>query len=625
MKLLQILQKILKPKPKLNLVEWADTYRYLSSESSSLPGKWRTDQVEVARGPMLAITDPRVRRVSIMACTQLLKSSILENVTGYYAHQDPSPIILVQPTVTLAEAFGKDRIDKMFRDSPELNGLLKQKKSRDANNTLTYKAFPGGYLALVGSNSPTDLSSRPIRVALLDEVDKYPPSAGKEGDVLGLVTERTATFFDSKVISVCSPTIDGLSRIASEYELGDKRVFEVPCPNCGVMDEMIWDNVRWPKGKPELASYVCVECDHEWSEPERIKAISLGSWKATAEFKGHASFRCSKLVSPWEPLSVMARKWEEAQGNPQKLKVFVNTQLAETWVETGEAPDYQRLYERVELYPQGSLSKEVVFLTAGADIQKDRIEVEVVGWGRDKQSWSVDYFIYEGDTAGTEVWKGLDKLLSTSWKKENDERDYSIVRMCVDSGYNTSHVYNWVRKQAVSRVSAIKGSDGIPVIVGIPSDVDVARDGSRLQNSLKVWPVGVSVAKSELYGWLKLDKPETGKVYQQGYCHFPQYSLEHFKRLCSEQLMKRIVKNRVVYRWELIHERNEQLDCRNYARAAAAMYGMDRFTEKDWDLLVGRAENKISQQTQTTSGNSSYEPIEKDDNYWSRHKDRKLF
>lgn len=579
---------------------------------------------------MLAVTDPNVKRITVMGPTQLMKSSLLENIIGYYAHQDPSPILLAQPTATLAEAFGKDRIDKMFRDSPVLKGLIAEKKSRDSGNTLTYKAFPGGYLALVGSNSPTDLSSRPIRIALMDEVDKYPESAGKEGDVPGLITERTATFFDAKIVMTCSPTVEGRSRIASEYEQGDQRIYVVPCPYCKHTEEMQWANVRWPKDEPDLALYTCPECNVVWTESDRKRAVNAGRWVATAPFNGHASFRCSKLVSPWEPVNVMARKWTEAQTSIEKLKVFFNTQLAQTWNEKGEAPDFQRLYERRELYKQNELPEGVVFLTIGTDVQKDRIEAEIVGWGRDKQSWSIDYRVLVGDTSNesNEVYAQLDKLLDETWTI--GKLDLKSRMLAIDSGYNTQTVYNWARRHASDRVRVIKGSDSAQTIFGTPRDADInGKDGSRLARAVKLWPVGVSVVKTELYSWLKLDKPEEGRPYPPGYCHFPQYDLEHFKRLASEHLINKTIKGRKVPRWEKIHERNEQLDNRVYARAAASMFGLDRMTPSDFDILEGKNQEVVRTKTpdRTPAGPNQTTQVSSSpgSGFWDRQRNKKLF
>jgi phage terminase large subunit GpA-like protein len=246
----------LKPPPKLNLVEWADEKRMLSPEASSEAGKWRTSRVEVARGPMLAATEPGVREITVVSCTQLLKTEILLNLIGYFVDQDPASILVMQPTLSLAQGFSKDRVDPMFRDTPCLAGKLKDKRSREGGNTMLHKTFPGGYLTIVGANSPTDLASRPVRVVLCDEVDKYPTDAGGEGDPIRLASERSATFFNRLLVKACSPTVAGRSRIAAEYDDSDRRVFQVPCPHCGDTAEMRWANVTWPDGEPEKAGYV---------------------------------------------------------------------------------------------------------------------------------------------------------------------------------------------------------------------------------------------------------------------------------------------------------------------------------------------------------------------------------
>ena len=623
-------KKALKPTPKLNLVEWADSYRYLSPESSSLPGKWKTSNVEAARGPMLAVTDPRVKKITVMGPTQLLKTELINNIVGYFIHQDPSPMIVMQPTGKIAEAWSKDRLDKMIRDTPVLRGLVKDKRAKDSENTILHKTFPGGHITIVGSNSPSDLASRPVRIVLCDEVDKYPESAGKEGDPIKLIEERTDTFWNALIVHVCSPTVKGRSRIEQEYEQSDKRVFHGRCPYCNKLDELKWVNVKWDNDDPETARYECGQCGHPWTEIDRLKAISNGEYIATAPFNGHAGFKVNKIASPWQELKAIVKKFLEAKDNPEKLKTFVNTQLAETWEEEGDKPDFQRLYERRETYPINTLPKGVVFLTAGADVQKDRIELEIVGWGREKESWSIDYRIFPGDTAAPEVWKKLDEVLNQTWKTHNG-LSVQIRMLAVDTGYNTQHVYNWVRKQSPDRVRAVDGRDGLQSVFGTPSDVDMNLDGSRVRRALKLWPVGVSVIKSELYGWLNLNMPEDGKPYPPGYCHFPQYDLEHFKRLTSEQLVKRVLNGRTVYRWAQIYERNEQLDCRVYARAAAAMFGMDYFSETEWEVLEGkftvptqRFENVENSSYQTPETNREEDDTPFDD-FWSRQNAKKKF
>lgn len=583
---------------------------------------------------MMAVTEPGVRKITVMGPTQLLKTELINNIVGYFVHQDPSPMIVMQPTGKMAEAWSKDRLDKMLRDTPALAGRVKDKRSRDSDNTILHKSFPGGHITAVGSNSPSDLAMRPVRIVLCDEVDKYPESAGKEGDPIKLIEERSDTFWNALAVRVCSPTVQGRSRIEAEYELSDKRVFHGRCPHCDELDELSWENVKWNDEDPEgTAAYVCSKCGTPWSEMDRLKAVSMGTYVAQAPFTGHAGFRCNKLASPWQPVSVLVRKWMEAKGSPEKLKTFVNTQLAETWVEKGEAPEYKRLYERRELYPINILQKGIVFLTAGADVQKDRIEVEVVGWGRDKQSWSVDYRVIMGDTATDKPWTELDKLLNESWAT-NGENRIQLRVLTVDSGFNTQHVYNWVRKHPSDRVRAIKGSDSLQMAFGQPKDTDVSRDGGKVRRATKVWPVGVSVIKSELYSWLKLDAAGDDGKFSSGYCHFPQYAEEYFKGLCAEQLMKKTLNGRTVYRWEKAYERNEPLDCRIYARAAASMFGMDRFVESDWNSLEGKSNAPpvkpvvAAPERNPSRENSVYkqknQSQEKND-FWSRQNGKKNF
>lgn len=536
---------------------------------------------------MLAVTDPLVRKITVMGPTQLLKTELINNVVGYFIDQDPAPMIVMQPTGKMAEAWSKDRLDKMLRDTPALAGRVKDKRSRDSDNTILHKSFPGGHVTVVGSNSPSDLASRPVRVVLCDEVDKYPVSAGKEGDPIKLIEERSDTFWNSLSIRVCSPTVQGRSRIEAEYDLSDKRVFCGLCPACGSFEELKWNQVKWDETDPEgSACYVCSQCNAHWSEQNRLDAISNGDYKATAPFKGHAGFHCNKLASPWQPVSVLVRKYLEAKEDPEKLKTFTNTQLAETWVEKGEVPEYKRLYERRESYPLNVLQPGVVFLTAGTDVGKDYLKVEIVGWGRDKQSWSVDYRTIMGDTATDKPWLELDKILNESWKTASG-REIQLRMLLVDSGFNTQHVYKWVRKHPADRVRAIKGSDSLQMAYSAPKDIDITSRGEKIKRASKVWPVGVSVIKSELYSWLTLDGAGDDGKFLPGFCHYPQYDEEFFKSLCSEQLMKRVVNSRTVFRWTKIHERNEALDCRVYNRAAAAMFGIDRFKSTDWDMLDG--------------------------------------
>lgn len=541
---------------------------------------------------MLAVTDRRVHTISVMSCTQLLKTELLNNIVGYFVDQDPSPIIVMQPTEKMAKAWSVDRFDKMIRDTPRLREKFGLKKSRESTNTIQHKTYPGGHVTIIGANAPADLASRPVRVILSDECDRYPQSAGGgasgEGDPILLLSERSATFWNALKVFVCSPTIEGRSRINFEYEKSDKRRYQLECPHCLVQLFPKWKQVRWEKDQPETAQYYCEDCGEAWTEPQRLRAIQKGSWKATAPFKGHAGFHVSKLCSPWEPLSTLAEKFLHAKKDPEKLQVFINTQLAETWKQKGEAPDWQVIYERREHYPIGVVPKGALLLTAGVDIQDKSIEVEIKGWGKDKQSWSVEKFVFHGDTSDERgPWKELDHLLVNQWATEDDVT-MPIAVMAVDSGFRTQTVYNWCRRYPVNRVIAVKGSAHAQMLLGHGSLVDVVKKGRRSHRGFKVFTVGVDIAKNELYGLLRLPKPTSeGEPYPPGYCHFPEYDPEHFKQLTAEEIQKKIVSGRTIYFWEKIRPRNEALDLHVYNRAAASFFGIDRFKEHHWAAMDG--------------------------------------
>ena len=515
-----------------------------------------------------------------------MKTELLNNIVGYFVHQDPCPMIVMQPTVKLGEAWSKDRLDKMIRDSKVLSDHFSVKKSRESSNTIMHKEFDGGHITIVGANSPGDLAMRPVRIVLCDETDKYPASAGTEGDPIKLVAERTATFWNALLVQVCSPTVEGRSRIALEYEQSDQRKFHVNCPHCDHQQVMEWKNVKWPDDDPLAAQYHCDECAKPWTEPERLRAISNGVWIATQPFTGHAGFQVNKLASPWEPMGKLAEKFVQAKENPELLKTFVNTQLAETWKDKGEAPDWKRLHERRAQYKQGFVPEGVLFLTCGVDIQDKRIEAQVIGWGEDKQSYLVDYRVLHGSTSESPVWKELTGLLGEHWVDARGV-EFPIQVMAVDSGFNTQTVYNWCRQFPMNRVIATKGSDSQRIIINSGKLVDVKVRGNTKRKGFKMFTVGVDLLKQELYGILRMPVPsvEEEEEFPPSYFHFPEMEEEYFKQLTAEVLTKRIVRGFAKYQWEKIRERNEALDTWILARAAASFFGLDRFKQENWDFM----------------------------------------
>lgn len=290
----------LAPPPDLAIDEWADQFRVLSRESSAEAGKWSTDRAPYQRGMMRAISDPATETVVFMTGAQIGKTEIINNAIGYYISQDPSPILVVQPTLDMSKMWSNDRLAPMLRDTPALKNAVKDPRSRDSGNTLLQKSFVGGYIAMVGANSPAGLASRPVRCVFFDEVDRFPHSAGTEGDPIDLGKKRTATFtYNRKIVMVSTPTNKGASRIEAAYEESDQRQYFVPCHDCGHKQVLKWAQVRWEKDQPDTAAYICEDCGSVWDDAVRYRAVRAGEWIAQNPTNKTAGFHLSGLYSPW--------------------------------------------------------------------------------------------------------------------------------------------------------------------------------------------------------------------------------------------------------------------------------------------------------------------------------------
>ena len=579
-----------RPDPLLTVSEWADTHRTLSQRASAEPGSWRTERTPYLREIMdcLSPSSP-VETVVFMKGAQIGATESGNNWIGYVIHQAAGPMLAVQPTVEMAKRNSKQRIDPLIEESEVLRALVSDPRSRDSGNTMLAKEFPGGILVMTGANSAVGLRSMAARYLFFDEVDAYPGDVDGEGDPVNLALARARTFARRKIFMVSTPKISGSSRIEAAFEDSDQRYYQVPCPHCKEFQTLKFAQLRWPRGEPQRAKYVCEHCAGEIENHQKHWMLPRGRWKAEAPGLGKAAgFHLSSLYSPvgWFSWGDAAQMFADAQKNPALLQVFVNTVAAHTWALKGEAPDWQRLYDRCEDYRIGTVPRGGLFLTAGIDVQKDRIELEVVAWGRGKESWSVDYQVLEGQTAEAAVWEKLTAQLETHYPTESGAV-IPIAKCAIDSGYATPEVYEWARRHGGERVIVIKGDSRSAAPVNQPSPVDVGPRGKHLRWGIRVWPVNSSMIKEELFRWLKLDRPteESGNPCPPGYCHFPKYGEEHFKQLTAEQLVPRIVKGYSRPEWQKTRERNEALDLKIYSRAAAAVYGIDRFGEAEWRIL----------------------------------------
>lgn len=580
------------PDSYMPVSDWADEYRILSSKSASEPGRWRTVRTPYLKEIMDCLS-PRspIQKVVFMKGAQIGGTECGNNWIGYIIHQAPGPMMAISPTVEMAKRNSRQRIDPLIEDCPALRKLVHPARSRDSGNTILSKDFPGGVLVLTGANSAVGLRSMPARYIFMDEVDGYPKDIEGEGDPILLAERRTATFQrNKKILLVSTPTIKGISNIEREFSMSDQRYYMVPCPFCGGFQSLKWSQIR-------TEADICYECEHCQkliSESHKTQMLANGHWEATAVGDDKtAGFHLSSLYSPigWLSWAECVAIYEKAKKDATLMQGFQNTILGETYEQESEAPEWQRLYQMREDYPIGTVPMGGLFLTAGADIQKDRIECEIVAWGRHKQSWSVDYVVLTGDTAKPEVWARLAEVLQKDYPHASGIT-LPIRIMCVDSGYATQDVYGFVkqfsqavwggngaRANAPRTAVAVKGQSRDTAMILSTSKADTKKKG------LKVWNLSGPVIKTELYRWLKMERiGEDASNF--GWCHFPAYDEEYFKQLTAERQIVRIVKGYPKSIWEKDPtRRNEALDARVYARAGAAIYGLDRFGDKQWEEL----------------------------------------
>lgn len=565
-KLMQQIFETLKPPPNRTLSQWADEYRRLSPESSAEPGRWQTTKAPYQREIMDAVSDIHTQKVIVMSAAQTGKTdAFVMNTIGYYMHYDPSPIMVLEPTIQMAEATSKDRLSPMLRDTPVLNDKVND-KSRNSGNTILQKLFPGGHVTLVGANSPASLASRPIRILLADEVDRYPPSAGNEGDPLMLAMKRLTTFWNKKIVCVSTPTIKGISRIEAEYEHSTQETWHIPCPQCGALQELKWANIIFDKNDLSVISHSCDSCGAVSPETEWKRSSAEGKYIAKHPDRKTRGFHLNALASLFVPWSEIVEKFllandEKKKGNIQPLKVWTNTEMGECWEEEGSQMDENELYSRREIY-DCEVPEDVLVLTCGVDTQDDRFELEIVGWGVEKENWGIRYMKIYGDPKQEEIWEELDRVLDQTFTRA-DGAKMKIACACIDSGgHFATEVYRFCKKRTARNIFAIKGRGGADVPY-------ISKPTTSNRVKAPLFTIGVDTGKSLLYQRLEVDEPGPN------YCHFPAeeekgYDEEYFKGLTSEKMVLTYKKGVAQYIWvkKTAHARNEPFDCRDYASAA---------------------------------------------------------
>lgn len=507
--------------------EWAEKFRIVSPEASSRPGPWRNALVPYGVEIQDTISGTEYEDVTVVAPSQSAKTELcILNPTGYFIDQQPSSILIVQPNVKpMAEAFSKERLAPMIRDCVRLRNKVKDARSRDSGNTILQKQYAGGFAAIVGANSPAGLASRPIRIVLADELDRWESSAGSEGDPLALARARTKTFgHRKKVVKVSSPGNEGESRIEKEWNLSDQRHLYAPCPHCGHMQpfewrdtsgkpdirpgrgdyRLVWDKVvinGKVKHRPETAVYVCRSCAVGIEEIHKPAMLAACTWVKHNPESDRAGFAIPGLLLPWVRWSEVAAKWLSVKDDPEQRKTFFNTDLGLLYVQEGEQPDAAALAARREVWTD--VPEPAGVLTMGIDVQGDRLEVLVAGWGHGEECWLVHFERLYGDPEEAEVWQRAEAILNRAWQHASGAKMY--VRTCgIDSGYLTNTVYAFVRPRQLRGVIALKGVDDLKV--------PISRAQRANRDKVKVFSFNPSTFKDTLFARLRKVVPGPGYI-----------------------------------------------------------------------------------------------------------------
>lgn len=560
-----------RPPAQQTVSEWADANRVLVSESSAEPGAWRTDRAPYQREIMDSFTQPGIWQIVIMASAQVGKSEIELNMMGCAIDNDPGPMLYIQPTDKVAEDYSKRRIAPMIQACPTLREKVFKARSRDAANTISMKTFPGGSLAIIGANSPADLSSKPARYIFMDETDRFPDSAGTEGDPQELAERRTETFrHNRKVVKTSTPTIKGKSKIETDYMNGTQEEWHTECPHCHTYNYIRFADIhfekedyvneggdedyhvkvvtwRCPTCKRDIGEYECKRLPAKWVQ-KNPKAIQ----------NGIRSFRLNAFMSPWSDWKDIVWKFLKAHKDPEKLKTFYNTILGESWeVHTNSGLD-ETLYKRREHY-DAEVPTGVLLMTMGMDTQDNRLEYEAVGWDRNGQSWGISRGVIPGRADAPGVWEEVDALLDREWRLANGMKMKILATFIDSGGHFTTAIYKACAKRASKRIWPIKGEKG----EGKPE----CRPMKRGRGKGAKFMLGVDAGKEGIMYEAAVEEPGPN------YMHFPidyraGYDMEYFKGLISERMEIHRRGGKGVIVWEQFYERNEPLDCRNYARMA---------------------------------------------------------
>ncbi len=607
----------LRPRPPMTVTEYADKNRILNSKSSPEPGPWKTSRIPYMKDIMDDLSqDSPVEVVSLMKCTQVAGTEILNNWVAYTIEEAPGPTMIVQPTVNLGKRWSRQRFTPMIEEMPGLNARIKDSRSRDSGNTVESKEYDGGMVVITGANSGSALRSMPVKYLGLDEIDAYPADVDGEGDPCDLAEERTSNFARRKVVKISTPTTKDFSAIEKAYHEGDQRVLYVPCPHCEEYQTLILKNLRCKKTDAgewltDTAAYVCEHCGALIGEHHKPWMFDRYKWvvEGVPNDKNH-SYRINKLYAPlgWTSWGKILDKYRKAKKVKERLKTFTNTTEGLPFEEATNKITSDVIKDRAEDYPLRECPRGVLLLVAGVDTQPDRFEVVVWGLGLNLHEWVIDYHVIWGSPSLATTRAQLDEYLATPFPHAAG-CDLVIQATAVDSGgHNTQDIYDYCRVRKTRRIIATKGfsAKGRPII-GKPTKVDVTVHGKTIPKGAEVWMIGSDTAKSLIYARLTTSDPEhDGFVHCSS--HLPD---EFFKQLTSEKLKTRYVKGHPVLEWILPSGvRNEVLDCTVNAKAAAYYLGVHRWRPAQWRQLEDKVQPATSDMFATSAAIEREEQVE---------------
>lgn len=569
--------------PRVTVTEWADAHRRLPTKGASEPGKWRTARTPYLKEIQDCLSDTHpARRVVFIKSVQVGATEAGNNWVGWMVATQKAPMMVVQPTIDVAERWSKQRLAAMIEDTPALREKIAPARSRDSGNTTLLKEFPGGVLIVSGANSAPSLRSMPVRYLFLDEVDAYPHDLEGEGDPVSLAEARATTFPRRKIFLVSTPTIESLSRINKEWLASDMRRYRVPCPHCGERQALEWSLLQWPEGEPEKAAYACKACGALIDESEKTTMLAAGQWIAEHPERDVAGFHINALYTPiglglsWAEL---AREWIAAQRDPIKLKTFINLRLGECFADPNEKLDWDEIKSRAGGYEARSIPPGCLLLTAGIDVQKDRFAILLLGHGCNNVQWVIDYVELPADPTRPDEWTRIDDYLNEP-RQSSRGVPMRVTLATIDSGYLTDDVLNYTRARRHRGVVAVKGSSmaNKPIITK-GSKVDFTWRGSTIKSGAELWIVGSDTAKHQLFARLTADRkhPEHDRLIR-----FPTGLDESFYSQLTAEIFDTTKR-----RWVKVRVRNEALDTFCYAVAASMHPSVRAHTWKEpkWEQL----------------------------------------